>query len=169
MSGWVGYGSTQPTYYNYGENVSYQDDGVYYGQQQTASADQYAAQAAEIAASAPAKDPSQSQWLPLGVFALTQDGQASGSPPSLFVQLAISKEGIIAGTLNHKLTGETQSLEGMADKKSQRAAWTVKGQQSPIVETGLVNLTQDSAPALFHFSDGQTQQWLLVRLEEPKQ
>jgi hypothetical protein len=36
------------------------------------------------------------------------------------------------------------------------------------METGIVNLTEDTAPALVHFEDGQTQQWLLVRLEEPK-
>jgi hypothetical protein len=35
------------------------------------------------------------------------------------------------------------------------------------METGLSNLTQDTAPALIHFDDGQTQQWLMVRLEEP--
>jgi hypothetical protein len=58
--------------------------------------------------------------------------------------------------------------EGKIDKKSQRSAWCVKGKSWPIVETGLANLTQDSVPVLVHFGDGQTQQWLLVRLEEPK-
>ena len=37
-----------------------------------------------------------------------------------------------------------------------------------ILETGISNLTKDTAPALVHFEDGQTQQWLLVRLEEPE-
>jgi hypothetical protein len=31
-----------------------------------------------------------------------------------------------------------------------------------------VNLTKDKASALLHFAGGQTQQWLLVRLEEPE-
>lgn len=35
------------------------------------------------------------------------------------------------------------------------------------METGINNLTQDTAPALVHFAGGQTQQWLMVRLEEP--
>jgi hypothetical protein len=35
------------------------------------------------------------------------------------------------------------------------------------METGIANLTEDSAPALIHFADGQTQQWLMVRLNEP--
>ena len=55
----------------------------------------------------------------------------------------------------------------MADKATQRAAWTVVGKTRPIMETGIANLTEDTAPALVHFADGQTQQWLMVRLEEP--
>lgn len=35
-------------------------------------------------------------------------------------------------------------------------------------ETGISNLTKDEAPALIHFADGQTQKWLLVRLEDPE-
>ena len=56
----------------------------------------------------------------------------------------------------------------MVDKKSQRTAWTVFDQTRPIMETGINNLTENSAPALVHFADGQTQQWLLVRLKEPE-
>ena len=113
-------------------------------------------------------NPAASEWLPLGVFAVTQDRQATGPVPTLFMQLAVNKEGVIAGTFKNETTGETQSLEGMVDKKSQRVAWCVQGKSWPIVETGLSNLTQETFPALLHFSDGQTQQWLFVRLEEPK-
>ncbi len=35
-------------------------------------------------------------------------------------------------------------------------------------EAGIHNLTEDEAPALLHFADGQTQQWPMVRLEEPE-
>ncbi len=79
----------------------------------------------------------------------------------------ISKEGIISGTLNNTALNSTQTIEGMADKSSQRVAWTVVGKTRPIMETGIANLTQDSSPALVHFADGSTQQWLMVRLEEP--
>ena len=113
-------------------------------------------------------NPAASEWLPLGVFAVTQDRQASGPVPTLFMQLAVNKEGVISGTFKNETTGETQSLEGMVDKKSQRVAWCVQGKSWPIVETGLSNLTQETFPALLHFADGQTQQWLFVRLEEPK-
>ena len=65
------------------------------------------------------------------------------------MQLAISKQGVISGTLKNTLTGKVQPLEGMADKKSQRVAWGVTGQERPIMETGLSNLTQDTAPRWF--------------------
>ena len=54
------------------------------------------------------------------------------------------------------------------DQKTQRSAWGITGKQWPIMETGIANLTKDTAPALVHFEDGQTQRWLLVRLEEPE-
>lgn len=168
LGGWVGYGSSEPASYSYGENVYYQDDAVYNGDQQVATAEEYAQQADAIAAAAPQTKPEDSEWMPLGVFAITQDGQKTGSEPSLFAQLVVSKEGVISGTLSNKTTNETQTLEGMIDKPSQRAAWGVKGKQRPIMETGIGNLTQDTAPALVHFADGQTQQLLLVRLEEPQ-
>ncbi len=154
--------------YAYGENVYYADDQVYYGDQPVASAEEYAQQAATLASSAPETAPDKADWLPLGVFALTQDGQATGTEPSIYLQLAISKQGVISGTLKNTISGKVQPLEGMADKKNQRVAWTIKDQDRPIMETGLSNLTQDTAPALIHFADGQTQQWLMVRMPEPK-
>jgi hypothetical protein len=147
--------------------VYYQDDMVYSGEEVVATSEDYAQQAETIVESAPEVAPEQSEWMPLGVFALTQDGEASGPSPSVFVQLAISKEGAITGTVHNTATNSTQTIEGMADKDSQRCAWSVVGKSRPIMETGIVNLTEDTAPVLVHFADGQTQQWLMVRLEEP--
>lgn len=169
LAGWIGASAAQPTPYGYGDNVYYQNNNVYYGDQQAATSEAYAQQAATLAGSAPDVNPQESQWLPLGVFAFTQDGQASGSKPSLYMQLAISKEAVISGTMKHAATGQVQDMEGMADKKTQRAAWGVKGQSSPIIEAGLSNLTQDTVPTLLHFANGQTQQWLMIRLPDPKQ
>ena len=55
----------------------------------------------------------------------------------------------------------------MVDKQTQRAAWTVTGESRPLMETGIVNLAQDSTAVLVHFPDNTTQQALLVRLTEP--
>ena len=106
--------------------------------------------------------------MSLGVFALTPDGTASGVDPTIFLQLAVSKQGIIAGTVQNTETGETATVEGMVQEKTQRVAWAITDKSSPIMETGIQNLTTDEAPALLHFADGQTQQWLMVRLEEPE-
>ena len=69
---------SQPVSYSYGENVYYQDNSVYYGDNVTATAEQYTEQAEQIATSIPEADPEAVEWLPLGVFALTMDGQATG-------------------------------------------------------------------------------------------
>jgi hypothetical protein len=35
------------------------------------------------------------------------------------------------------------------------------------METGISNLTKDETAVLVHFEDGTTQEWLLVRMDEP--
>ena len=67
------------------ENIYYQDDSVYYGDDVVATAEQYTEQAEQIATSLPASDPESVEWLPLGVFALTVDGQATGAEPTRFL------------------------------------------------------------------------------------
>ena len=168
MTGWVDYGWTQPIYYNYGDNVYYDDDQVYYGDQPVATSVEYAQQAAAIAQERPGTKPAAEDWMPLGVFAITTDGKPSDADPTMYLQLAVSKQGVISGTLQNTATDTAQSIEGMVDKETQRAAWTVAGKERPIMETGISNLTQDTRPALVHFADGTTQQWLLVRLDKPK-
>jgi hypothetical protein len=153
-------------YYNYGDNYYYEGDTVYSDGQAIATADEYAEQAHTLATSVPDVQPDNVEWLPLGVFALTQDGEYSGPDPTIVLQLAVSKEGIIAGTVQNKATDNAAEVEGTIDQESQRAAWGRVGEDWPIMETGISNLTRDDAPALLHFADGQTQQWLLVRLDE---
>lgn len=132
-----------------------------------ASADEYAEQAQAIATGVPDVDPEKVEWLPLGVYALAQkDGSVEDA--SLYLQLAISKEGIIAGTFQNTATDESFEVEGTIDRESQRAAWGPVGKSWPIMETGIYNLTENEAAALLHFEDGQTQQWTMVRLDEPK-
>jgi hypothetical protein len=140
---------------------------VYYGDQPVCTEEVYAEQAEAIAMSAPETEPAAEDWMPLGVFAMTTDGQPTGAEPTMFLQLAVSKQGILSGTFQNTATSSAQAIEGMVDKQTQRAAWTAVGKSRPLVETGIGNLTQDTAPALIHFPDGTTQQWLLVRMEKP--
>jgi hypothetical protein len=167
LTGWVDSGWTEPVYYNYGDNVYYDDGSVYYGDQPVCTEAQYIEQAEAIAASVPEAQPAAQDWLPLGVFALTKDGEPTGADPTMFLQLAVSKQGVISGTFQNTATNAVKAVEGMVDKQTQRAAWTAAGETRPLMETGIVNLTQDSTAALVHFPDDSTQQILLVRLEKP--
>ena len=167
---WIGADWGEPTYVDYGTNVYYEGDTVYIDGEAAATADEYAAQAQEIAAAVPEEvDPEQVEWLPLGVFALTQKEEGSAEDATLFLQLAISKEGIIAGTFQNTATDESFEVEGTIDKESKRAAWAPVGKEWPVMETGLFNLTENESGALLHFEDGQTQEWTMLRLDEPKE
>ena len=98
-----------------GGNVYYEGDTVYTGET-TVPADQYAVQAEQLATSVPKAENPDVEWLPLGVFALSQDGN-NDAVPNMFLQLAVSKEGVIAGTYQNKSTGQVESVEGMVDQK----------------------------------------------------
>ncbi len=156
-------------YYDYGSGGSSSsgDPGTVYADEATYSSPEYCEQAEQLAASAPEEPPADTEWLSLGVFAASADDKGT-SVPNMFLQLAVSKEGIIAGTYQNKTTGQTESLEGMVDQESQRVAWTVSGKNTPIMESGLQNLTMNETQALVHFSDGTTQNWLLVRVAKPE-
>lgn len=170
MTGWVvgNWNNAPPVYYSYGDNLYYEGDNVYYNNEVICTTNEYAQQAQEIATSIPEVDPENVDWMPLGVFALTQDG-ASAEDATLFLQLAISKEGIIAGTFQNTATDESFEVQGTIDEKSQRAAWGKVGADWPIMETGIYNLTENDAGALLHFESGETQQWEMIRLDEQQE
>ncbi|MFH1114342.1 MAG: nuclear transport factor 2 family protein [Pseudomonadota bacterium] len=100
-------------------------------------------------------------------FAVTRE-QATDS--NALLQLAVDKNGLIAGTYYNTATDIGRPVRGMVDKKTQRAAWTFSdGKDTDIImETGLFNLTQDQTDALVHFGKDKTQKWRMVRLNEPK-
>ena len=146
----------------------YYDEGTVYAGDQQIPAEEYAAQAEEIVESAPeVENPDDMEWLPLGVFALA-DNENSDATPNMFLQLAVSKEGIVAGNFNNKSTDETKSVEGMVDMESGRAAWTIAGKSDPIMETKLDALTENETNALIHFADGTTQEVLMLHMEKPE-
>jgi hypothetical protein len=167
---WCGWANgVAPIDYSYGNNVTYQGDQVYYGDQPVATTDQYYQQASAIAQSVPAAptpDPASSDWMPLGVFSLVQGDQ---SDTNTMFQLAVNKSGAIAGNYNNVLTGTTAAVHGSVDKKTQRAAWTVGENKKTVYEVGISSLTKDEAPVLVHIGKDKTQQWLLVRLKQPDQ
>jgi hypothetical protein len=105
--------------------------------------------------------------MPLGTFAVAADEK--DVDPSRVIQLALSKEGIISGTLYDTQTDKAYTVQGQVDKETQRVAFRIGESPNVIAETGLYNLTQDESPVLVHFNTKKTETYLLVRLPEPKE
>lgn len=161
---------SEPCYYDYGDggNVTYQDNYVYIGDEQIATADEYAQSAAALATVEPPateEEAAATEWLPLGTFAVI--GSEQEADPSRILQLAVSKAGIISGTLYNTQTDDAQSVQGQVDKETQRVAMRIANSDEVVIETGIYNLTQDETPILVHFGTDRTENWMLVRLENP--
>jgi hypothetical protein len=165
LGAWWGWGGVQPFYYDFGDNITYVGDQVYYGDQPACTAEAYYQQALNLAQTAPAPDPN-TDWMPLGVFSLVQGDQTDSS---VVFQLAVNKAGAIAGNYYGVLTDTSLPVHGSVDQKTQRAAWTVGDKSATVYEAGIYNLTQEQAPVLIHIGPNKTQQWMLVRLKQPEQ
>ncbi len=163
--GWCGYNySTPPIYYDYGNNITYQGDNVYVNGQDAGTSEQYYNQALTLASSgAQAPAPSDGDWLPLGVFALSKDSQ---SKSDVTIQIAVNKQAVVRGNYTDTATNKVQPIQGSVDKETQKLAFTVGSDTKDVVETGLYNLTKDEAPVMIHFGSEKTEQWLLVRLKD---
>ncbi len=169
VTSWCGYGGS------YAEPVTYDytDEGVYANGKQVVVDDEYSKQARELAAAGAqllqqkvdAQEADKLEWLPLGVFALckTQDGD-----PTMFLQLAISREGIVAGSFANTTNNENLSVQGGADRESTRLAITIGDQDDVVVETALYNVTEKQSSALVHYQDGTRENWLLVKMPDPQ-
>ncbi len=158
---------TTPIYYDYGSTVVYQDNSVYINGEPAATAEQYAQQAEQIAVTGQqAKVDDNEQWQPLGVFAMVQGEEQTSYH---IFQLAVNKQGIIRGNYFNALTDTTEPISGSVDSKTQRAAWTIENKKYPVYEAGIANLTKEETTMLVHFSEDNTQQMTLVRLEQKEQ
>jgi len=148
--------------------VVYNDNSVYINGEQVATATEFAQSAADLATvEAPTTDEEaeNAEWMPLGTFALSA-GEKDVEPTRM-VQLAVSQQGVISGTLFNTQTEENQSIQGQVDKETQRVAMRIGESEDLVAETGLYNLTQEQAPLLIHFGTEKVENWLLVRLEDP--
>jgi hypothetical protein len=169
VGSWLDYYPTTPVYYDYGNNITYEDNSVYVNGQDAGTAEQYYQQASDLAQAGSTVDASadaagDEQWLPLGVFALTKAGETNSI---VTIQLAVNKQGIIRGNYTDTKTNKTMVIQGSVDKETQRVAFSVGDNKSNLIETGLYNLTKDEAPALVHVGENRTEQYLLVRLQNP--
>jgi hypothetical protein len=169
VTSWCNYGGS------YAEPVTYEytSDGTYANGKEVVADDEYSRQARELAASGAellqqkvdAQEADKLEWLPLGVFALCQ---SDAGDPTMFLQLAISREGIVAGSFANTTSSEDLSVQGGADRESTRLAVTIGDQTDVVIETGLYNVTEQESSALVHFQDGTRENWLLVKMPDPQ-
>lgn len=174
----------EPTYYDYGSNVTYEDGNVYMGDQPVATAQEYYDQADQIAQAGSSADSSSDnpannantestaenaddneEWIPLGVFAVIAEEDQTHTDKVL--QLALNREGVIRGNFQDLLTDKLTPVSGAVDKSSQRVSLKLEGNDSVIVETGLYNLTNDEVPILVHIGPDRQEGRVLIRLQQP--
>lgn len=162
----------QPIYYDYGQggNVYTQNNMVYIGGQEVSTPAEFAESAAVLATVEPPKDEAQAaaaEWMPLGTFAMSTGER--DTEPTRVVQLAISKDGILSGTLYNYQTEQSAAIQGKVDQATQRVAFRIGERDNLIAETGLYNLTQDEVPVLVHFGTEKTEKFLFIRLKNEEQ
>jgi hypothetical protein len=119
----------------------------------------------EIPIPEPAPEGQPPQWLPMGVWALTQQEKGDAT---MFLQLNTDKEGLVSGAYKNILTGDEQPVLGKVDFENQRVAWHVGEATQTVYETGLANFEYDVASVFIHFGENSTQTWLMVRLQSPE-
>ena len=165
--------ASQPIIYDPGTTALYEGDTYYVDGQPVSSADEAREAADELAnpevAETPVPEPAMEgqpeEWLPLGVWALTQQEQGD---VTMFVQLSIDKNGLVAGAYKNVMTGHELPVIGRLDKETQRVAWHFGDITQTVYETSLSALQNDVASVFVHFGKSMTQTWLLVRLPSPE-
>lgn len=173
LTGWWAGGYGEPYYYDYGSggNCYSDEEAVYVDDQAVATPEEYAQQAADIAATgadqlaSPIAMDADEEWLPLGVFGLSTSKEEK--QPTKYFQLAVNKDGVINGTYVNTATNQNLPIQGAVDKKTQRASWFVGDKKDTVMETGIYNLTKDQTSILVHFGTERTEEYLLVRMDPP--
>ena len=148
-------------YYDYNQNVVYDQGTVYYGDQPVATAEQYYDEAAHLADAG--QNTADEQWLPLGVFAIVAEGQTTTDK---LVQLAVNKDGVVRGNYQDLLADKITPIIGNVDKQTQRVAMKIEGNNLLVAETSLYNLTNDEVPLLIHFGADRQDNRTLIRLNK---
>ncbi len=165
LAGWISAPALEVTASN--ASIVLEDGSVFVEGEPVKTLEEQAAEATALAQSIRTAKFARLELLPLGVWAISHD-QATKNSSTMFLQLSISKEGIIPGMYQNSLLGTVDSLEGRADPETQTAAWMMVGKGSPVMEAKLGDLagSDGEAVVLVHFADGVTQQWTLVRLDK---
>ena len=171
LTSWISFGWNTPYYWDYGpgEYLYCYDDVIYVNGIWYQPAPVFYEETLVLAQRAPDWTPEQAaqvEWLPLGVFVVARDGLAD---TNVLLQLAVTKDGVIGGTVFNQATGATFAIEGSVEKETQRAVWSYVDETNAriVMESSVFNLTQPEATGLIHYGPENIQVIELVRLEEP--
>jgi hypothetical protein len=106
-------------------------------------------------------------WQPLGVFAVSSEGQRE---EDRMLQLAVNRQVVLSGTYYNNANNGAHPLVGMVDQRSHKAAWYfAEGTNDQLVfETSVENLTEPQSTMMVHFAPGSAGIRQLVRLERPE-
>lgn len=167
LAAWWGIATADaPTDYDYGQNIVFSNNQVYYGSQPVGTEAQYYQQGLSLSQSQNSAATAQTTaalWKPLGVFALVAP---NSSTPVAEFQLAVDKHGALRGNYYNPLTKQVKPVVGALDRRNQRLAWTVGTDKTVVYDTGLANLLQAQGDILVHLNKDRMQQYSLVRLQK---
>lgn len=162
----LGRGAVAPFAYLPGLNLKMADEMVTLYGQAVATMNDYRWSADELADAEPeplvGRDPA---WFPLGTYVLSPDTGEHRGPQA--VQLALEKSGTISGTYTNWPQGRVHPIRGNVDQETWRATFRVDGNTQVVVDTGLYNLGLPRTKVLVHLPNGETESWLMIRLDDP--
>lgn len=165
LAGWLAWDWNEPIYYEDGYYPITTED-TSYVQPSPAVVNTNTPTISTAPAATPTATNVTGDWYPLGVFAVGKNEQLAANS-FMFVQLALNKNGDIAGTYYNATTDQTRELVGAVDRNTQQAAWSISDNpNSPVISTGLYNLTKDITDVAVDFPDGTTQTWTFVRMQQ---
>lgn len=162
IGGWLGWNAA-PSYYGYSDTGYYGNDLQINGSSQGYYQLQEGVEPIGRPSTYEATD---GFWLALGVFALT-DLNGDETTASIYMQLALSKDGQISGAYYNSFTDTTSDIQGRVDRASQRATWKIVGSdKAPTFETAVYNFARDEITVSVNYPDNSYQNMLLIHLQQ---
>lgn len=156
--GWADYADT-------GSGVTYYDNSVVYEQPPADESEDYANESTTETDTTDADTSADdSQWLQLGVYAVTS---ISGEPTSRHLQLAVNRQGELAGVYYDTITGQSQNIVGAIDQSTQIAQWQLESNSGVTFRAALDDLTQPDG-TIQVVQGTNTQEWRIARQESSR-
>lgn len=161
VNNWLGAGWAVPVYYDTVQNVYYEDPD--YSSNIPMSSGQVAYDQGSYYS--PSLNQTETSWLPLGVFALSQSPEQT-SQANMFFQLALNRNGEISGIYFNSSINGIFEMVGTVDKSTQQVIMQISNYSYPIFITALDNLTDYQTPIRLQFANSIEQTWTLTQLQQ---